>query len=130
MASPSLQIPMSPAAGSASGRPVRDTFSIRPAGAEDAAAIHQVQMRAFAEEGRLSGTLQIPPLTEAVADIELHIRTHTVSVARDGERIIGSARGIIEGSVCTIRGVSVEPSRQGRRRAPGTELHEGKAQLK
>ena len=87
--------------------------TITPAVAADAAAIHDIQMRAFAEEGRLSENLQIPPLTEDVAAIELHIRTQTVLTARDGERIIGSARGIVEGAVCTIRGVSVEPSYQG-----------------
>ena len=65
---------------------------IVPARPEDAAAIHAIQMRAFAEEGRLSDSTQIPPLVEDVAAIELHIRTQTVLTARDGERIIGSAR--------------------------------------
>ena len=87
--------------------------SIIPAVPADAEVIHDIQMRAFAEEGRLGENLQIPPLTEDIAAIELHIRTQTVLTARDGERIIGSARGIVEGSVCTIRGVSVEPSYQG-----------------
>jgi ribosomal protein S18 acetylase RimI-like enzyme len=87
---------------------------ILPAVPEDAQVIHAIQMRAFAEEGRISDNLQIPPLIEEVATIDLHIRTQTVLTARDGERIIGSARGIAEGSVCTIRGVSVEPSYQGR----------------
>jgi len=92
----------------------QDMHTIVTAVAADAAIIHAIQMRAFAEEGRLSDNLQIPPLTEDVAAIELHIRTQTVLTARDGERIIGSARGISDGSVCTIRGVSVEPSCQGR----------------
>lgn len=70
-------------------------------------------MRAFAEEGRLSDNLQIPPLAETVAAVELHIRTQTVVTARDGDRIIGSARGIVDGTACTIRGVSVEPDFQG-----------------
>ena len=87
--------------------------SIVPAVPADAEVIHDIQMRAFAEEGRLGENRQIPPLTEDIAAIELHIRTQTVLTARDGERIIGSARGIVEGSVCTIRGVSVEPSYQG-----------------
>ena len=34
--------------------------------------------------------------------------------ARDGERIVGAARGIVEGSVCTLRAVCVEPACQGR----------------
>lgn len=87
--------------------------TILPAVPADARVIHAIQMRAFAEEGRLSESLQIPPLTEDIAAIEVHIRTQTVLKALDGERIIGSARGIVEGSVCTIRGVSVEPACQG-----------------
>ena len=88
--------------------------TIVPAVPDNAAVIHEIQMRAFAEEGRLSESLQIPPLTEEVEAIDLHIRTQTVLTARDGERIIGSARGIVDGSTCTIRGVSVEPSYRGR----------------
>ena len=90
-------------------------YSIQLAAPADAAAIYDIQMRAFAEEGRLSGTSQIPPLMEELAAIELHIRTQTVFTARDGERIVGSGRGIVEGArMCTIRGVSVEPSHQGK----------------
>ncbi len=79
-----------------------------------APAIHAIQMRAFAEEGRLSNSMRIPPLTEDIAAIELHIRTQTVLAAWDGDLIIGAARGILDGAVCTIRGVIVEPSYQGR----------------
>lgn len=89
-------------------------FTIVPAVSTNAEIIHEIQMRAFAEEGRLSDNAQIPPLTEPVAAIDLHIRTQTVLVARDGERIVGSARGIVDGAICTIRGVSVAPDYQGR----------------
>ncbi len=89
-------------------------LSIRPAAMEDAEAIHAIQMRAFAEEGRLSDDMRIPPLAEPVTAIALHIRTQTVLTARDGERIIGAARGIVEGVVCTLRGIIVEPEYQGR----------------
>ena len=88
-------------------------YTIIPAVPANAEIIREIQMRAFAEEGRLSDNVQIPPLSEEVAAIELHIRSQTVLVARDGERIVGSARGIVEGSTCTIRGVSVEPRHQG-----------------
>jgi GNAT superfamily N-acetyltransferase len=92
----------------------RNVYSICKAAAEDAAAIHGIQMRAFAEEGRLCDDWRIPPLTEDVAAIEMHIRTRTVLIAREGERIIGAARGLVEGAVCTLRGVIVEPACQGR----------------
>ncbi len=89
-------------------------IEILPAVPEDVVVIHAIQMRAFAEEGRLSENSSIPPLMETVDEIRLLIRTQTVLVAKDGERIVGSARGIRKGSVCTIRGVIVEPSYQGR----------------
>lgn len=88
-------------------------ISIAPATPEDAPIIHAIQMRAFEEEGRLSENTKIPPLMETVDAIQLLIETQTVLAARDGERIVGSARGIVDGSVCTIRGVLVEPSYQG-----------------
>ena len=86
---------------------------ITSATSEDAAVIHKIQMHAFEEEGRLSENLEIPPLMEAVESIELLIRTQTVLTAKDGNRIVGSARGIVEESTCAIRGVLVEPSYQG-----------------
>ena len=89
-------------------------FAIVPATPGDAAVIHAIQLRAFAEEGRLCASMQIPPLTESVAAIEHHIRSQTVLMARIGERIVGAARGLVDGDACTVRGVCVEPSCQGR----------------
>ena len=68
-------------------------LEIVPAAPEDAAVIHEIQMRAFAEEGRLSDSLQIPPLMESVGAIDLLIRTQTVLVAKDRARIVGSEIG-------------------------------------
>ncbi|TAG47475.1 MAG: N-acetyltransferase [Betaproteobacteria bacterium] len=87
---------------------------ILPAAPHDAEVIHAIQMRAFAEEARLSGTEQIPPLMEDVAAVEHDVRTHTVLTARDGDQIVGSARGVIKGAACLIHRVSVEPTYQGK----------------
>jgi predicted N-acetyltransferase YhbS len=95
-------------------------ISIHLARAEDAATIHAIQMRAFEQEAQLSGTTQIPPLTEALSAVEADIRTHTVLIAKDGEQIVGSARGVVSGSACMIHRVSVEPSHQ--RRGIGGKL--------
>ena len=82
--------------------------------AADAPLIRDLKLRAFAEEGRLSASMEIPPLTETLSAIELDIRTQTVLVVRDAQRIVGSARGIMTGTVCTIRAVCVEPSHHGK----------------
>ena len=88
-------------------------YAILLAAPTDAALIHELKMRAFAEEGRLSESMEIPPLAEEVSAIEMDICTQTVLTACDEGRIIGSARGIVAGPVCTIRAMCVEPSFQG-----------------
>ena len=87
--------------------------AILPASLTDAAVIRDIKLRAFAEEGRLSGSMEIPPLVEELSAIELDICTQTVLIARNGQQTIGSARGIVTGAVCTIRAVCVEPAFQG-----------------
>lgn len=87
---------------------------IVPARPEDAAVILAIQLRAFAEEGRLSEKMDIPPLLETVAGLEAQIRSQTVVVAKVDGVIVGSARGLLNGTVCTIRGVLVEPTWHGR----------------
>jgi ribosomal protein S18 acetylase RimI-like enzyme len=89
-------------------------FTIAPAEVSDAADIHTVKMRAFAEEGRLSGTRDLPPLQEDLAAVERDIRTHTVLIVRADGRTVGSARGQVSGTSCEIRAVCVDPSYQGR----------------
>ena len=83
--------------------------TIVPAAIDDAATILDIQRRAFAREARLCNNWDIPPITEALDAVVEHIRSQTVLTARDEDRIIGSIRGILNGTVCTIRGLTVEP---------------------
>jgi ribosomal protein S18 acetylase RimI-like enzyme len=88
--------------------------TITPAVVGDAATILDIQKRAFAPEARLCDTWDIMPITEPVEAVAEHIRNQTVLTARDEGRIIGSIRGLLAGTVCTIRGLSVEPAHHGR----------------
>ena len=88
--------------------------TIIPAAPDDAAAILDIQRRAFAQEARLSDNWEIPPLTETLDNVTAHIQSQTVLTARDETDIIGSVRGIVAGAVCTVRGLSIEPAHQGR----------------
>ena len=88
--------------------------TIVPAGPDDATTILEIQRRAFAQEARLSDNWEIPPLTEALDAIVEHIHSQTVLTARHGAHIIGSVRGIVAGTACTVRGLSIEPAHQGR----------------
>lgn len=88
-------------------------IDVVPASVADASAIHELQQRAFAEEGRLSGTVRIPPLEETAGAIADHIASQTVLLAKRGDAIVGAGRGIRDGAACTIRGLVVDPSCQG-----------------
>lgn len=80
----------------------------------DAPAMHDLQMRAFAEEGRRLQRFDIPPLTETVATIAEHIATQTALTARLDGRIVGCVRGITADGVCIIRALVVDPAHQGK----------------
>ena len=80
----------------------------------DAAAMFALQQRSFAEEARRSGEHQIPPMLETQAAIAAHIQQQVALVARQGDAIVGAVRGVVEGGVCTVRALVVDPACQGR----------------
>ena len=88
--------------------------TILPAHPDDADAILAMQKVAFEPEARACQAWEIPPLQETAEGIREHIRTATVLKAMDGERMLGSIRGIVAGSTCLIRVLVVSPEAQGR----------------
>lgn len=89
-------------------------YTISAATLEDAPTMLDLQRRAFAEEGRRSGTQDIPPLIEQLDSVIEHIRKQTALIARDDGKIIGTIRGIVNGRICTVRALAVDPASQGR----------------
>ena len=88
-------------------------YSISRAILEDAPTMLDLQRRAFAEEGRRSGSQDIPPLTELLDTVSEHIQKQTALVARDNGKVIGMIRGIVNGRVCTIRALAVDSAYRG-----------------
>ena len=88
-------------------------YTISRAILEEAPAMLDLQRRAFAEEGRRSGSQDIPPLAETLDAVIEHIRSQTALVARDSGKVIGTIRGIVKGRACTIRALAVAPEFQG-----------------
>lgn len=88
-------------------------LTVRPATVEDAAAMRDLQQIAFAEEGRRSGTRNIPPLQEDVNSIVQHVREQVALVAMKEEALVGSVRGVKGDHGYVIRALIVHPSRQG-----------------
>ena len=88
-------------------------YIIARANIEDAPTMLDVQRRAFAEEGRRSGSQDIPPLVEQLGAVVDHIQNQTALVARDNGRIVGIIRGVVKGRTCTVRALAVDPANQG-----------------
>ena len=88
--------------------------TIVAATADDAPALLAMQREAFEPEARACQTWDIPPLQESADGIREHIRMATVLKAMDGDRLLGSIRGIVSGATCLIRVLVVAPDAQGR----------------
>jgi GNAT superfamily N-acetyltransferase len=73
-----------------------------------------LQRLAFEPEARACRTWEIPPLQETPDGVREHIRTATVLKAVEGDRLLGSIRGIVTGDACLIRVLVVAPDAQGR----------------
>ena len=91
-----------------------EMLKIVPAHLDDAPAILAMQRLAFEPEALASRTREIPPLQETVDGIREHIRLATVLKATDGDRLLGSIRGVVTDGTCLIRVLVVAPEAQGR----------------
>ena len=91
----------------------RNMHTISRALVEDAPIMLDLQRRAFAEEGRRSGSGDIPPLAEPLDAVIEHIRTQTALVAREDGRLVGVIRGIVDGRTCIVRALAVDPASRG-----------------
>ncbi len=81
---------------------------------EHAGELLTVQRAAFLDEARLYGTVDIPPLTETLADIRREVAATLTFGAFAGHRLVGSARLTLDGPVGWVSRVAVAPDQQGR----------------
>jgi ribosomal protein S18 acetylase RimI-like enzyme len=89
-------------------------ITIHRAHSSDVADMHRIQMHAFEEEGRRCGTTDIPPLQEQIASIAEHVQAQVALVAKENGSTVGCVRGVLDGRICTIRALVVDPSKHGR----------------
>jgi ribosomal protein S18 acetylase RimI-like enzyme len=80
----------------------------------DAGEILTVQHAAYVTEAQLYGDPHIVPLMDTVDDVRAAVDAGQVLVARDGQRVVGAVRGIVDGAVCTVARLVVAPDVRGR----------------
>lgn len=98
-----------------------DTIEIRPARADEAQEILDLQRAAYAIEGARYGEADLPPLTETFDDLAGALRSHVVLVARrsmqvaaaPAEPIVGTVRGRVVDGTAHIGRLAVRPDLHG-----------------
>jgi GNAT superfamily N-acetyltransferase len=96
-------------------KPIAPTqYRIAPATFEDAAAILELQKRAYESEARLYGDWTLPPLTQTLPSLREEFASSTVLKAMEGDRLVGSVRAREAEGLCLIGRLIVEPQLQGR----------------
>jgi ribosomal protein S18 acetylase RimI-like enzyme len=79
----------------------------------DAAAILDLQKRAYESEARLYDDWSIPPLTQSLESLREEFAGSKVLKALDGEQIVGSVRARESGGDCHVGRLIVAPGFQG-----------------
>ena len=69
---------------------------ITVAQSSDAGELLTLQRAAFLAEARMNGTLEIPPLTETLAELTASIESNTILAARLRGRLVAAVRGVAE----------------------------------
>lgn len=82
-----------------------------PSGAE---AVIALVLAVFAEVARTYGEPELPPLTDTVPDLLAQMRTHTVLVAIEEGRIVGTVRGVLWRGTCEVGRLAVAADRRNR----------------
>ncbi len=90
------------------------TVDIREASESDAAEILHIQKLAFHRQGVLYNDFGLPPLVQTPEELVRDFRAHVFLKAIYRGRIVGSVRGVAEGTTCHISRLFVHPDHQNR----------------
>jgi predicted N-acetyltransferase YhbS len=83
---------------------------IRP---EDAGEVLTVQRAAFVSEALIYGSVDMPPLTQTLEELEAELRDAEGWVARIEGRLVGAIRTRQEGRMLLIGRIAIAPDQQG-----------------
>ncbi|HWM16469.1 MAG TPA: GNAT family N-acetyltransferase [Microbacterium sp.] len=91
-----------------------DDVTVRPIRPEDAGEVLTLQRAAFVQEALIYRTIDMPPLTQTLEELEAELRENLGIVAVAGTRIIGAVRAQRDGELLLIGRLAIAPDQQGR----------------
>ncbi|WP_136054823.1 GNAT family N-acetyltransferase [Microbacterium sp. K24] len=92
------------------GRPDVDIIAISD---DDAGEVLTVQRAAFVSEAAIYGSVDMPPLTQTLAELEAELRSESGFVARIQGRLVGAIRFVERDGMLLIGRIAIAPDMQG-----------------
>ena len=83
---------------------------IRP---EDAGEVLTVQRAAFVSEALIYGSVDMPPLTQTLEQVQAELVDNVGWVARVNGRLVGALRAVLDGELLLIGRIAIAPDMQG-----------------
>jgi GNAT superfamily N-acetyltransferase len=90
-----------------------DDLTVRPIRPDDAGEVMTLQRAAFVQEALIYGTPEMPPLTQALEEVESELHENIGCVALDGPRMVGAVRARLDGSLLLVGRIAIAPDRAG-----------------
>ncbi|WP_312678587.1 GNAT family N-acetyltransferase [Microbacterium sp.] len=88
-------------------------IQLRPIRETDAGELLTLQRAAFVQEARIYGSVDMPPLTQTLAEVQAELADNLGQVALDGARMVGAVRARRDGDLLLIGRLVIAPDRQG-----------------
>lgn len=90
-----------------------DDVRIRDIGPDDAGEVLTIQRAAFLSEAQIYRSVDMPPLTQTLEELQAELRDNLGCVALDGSRIVGAVRAQRDGDLLLIGRIAIAPDQQG-----------------
>ena len=90
-----------------------DGVVLSPIGSGDAGEVLTIQRAAFVSEALIYGSVDMPPLTQTLEELEAELRDAGGWVARIDGRLVGAIRARQEGRMLLIGRIAIAPDQQG-----------------
>lgn len=91
----------------------RPDIVIAPISDEDAGEVLTVQRAAFVSEAAIYGSVDMPPLTQTLPELEAELRSESGFTARVDGRLVGAIRYVERDDLLLIGRIAIAPDMQG-----------------
>lgn len=80
---------------------------------DDAGEVLTVQRAAFVSEAAIYGNVDMPPLTQTLAELEAELRSESGLTARIDGRLVGAIRYVVRDGLLLVGRIAIAPDTQG-----------------